>query len=213
MSAEITFATYIPTGKIIHIDRALNGDNCNCVCNECSDLLSGIQGQVNEHHFRHQVVKDCKASFETALHLAVKQIIVEAQEICMPGKGNLPYKNPVAEIIHKDYRPDILILDLYNKNIYIEVTVTNGISKSKKDFFVQSNLSLVEIDLTNIDRNINYEALKGLILYTHKYKSIITWEKESRSFKAKLMEIAGLTFMITLIITLLNLIFKRSKYD
>jgi hypothetical protein len=183
MSAEITFAEHIPTSKIVHIDKVLNGDACNCICRECNELLSAIQGSINEHHFRHQVVKDCKANFETALHLAVKEIILNAQEICLPGKGNVPYKNPKEEIILKVFRPDIVITDLTDKDIYIEITVTSGISDLKNNTFITSNRSLVEIDLTEVDRKIDYEQLKELILYTDKYKTIVCWEKERKDIE------------------------------
>ena len=49
LSESITLAIHQPSAKIIHIDNALNGLACNCVCQECGGILEAIQGKKGKN--------------------------------------------------------------------------------------------------------------------------------------------------------------------
>ena len=34
-TVKIPYGLYVPTGRMIHIEAAANGDHCDCVCAEC----------------------------------------------------------------------------------------------------------------------------------------------------------------------------------
>lgn len=69
-------ATYEPTGKLIGIDRADNGKNCQCHCVSCKGELVAKKGATNQWHFAHfhNSKKECDYSFWVVCRDLAKQI-------------------------------------------------------------------------------------------------------------------------------------------
>jgi hypothetical protein len=90
---KIPYGLHVPTGRMIHIASARNGDDCECVCAECGWALRARQGPVNEAHFAHQPDGHgggggggpCVTAPETSLHKAAKQFLLDAGELVIPA--------------------------------------------------------------------------------------------------------------------------------
>lgn len=71
-------------GKLLHISEVSNGLDCGCVCAGCKAQLVARKGKIKQHHFAHAANSDCVTGYETALHLAAKDIIDRRKEILLP---------------------------------------------------------------------------------------------------------------------------------
>ena len=60
-----------------------NGKACGCLCPGCKHTLIARQN-AKTPHFAHAVGEDCQKGFETAVHLAAKQLIAERMELSIP---------------------------------------------------------------------------------------------------------------------------------
>jgi len=61
-----------------------NGKACGCVCPACKKPLVAKQN-AKTPHFAHAQDENCSRGLETAVHLAVKQIIAEKMEVRLPA--------------------------------------------------------------------------------------------------------------------------------
>lgn len=68
-------------GRIVAADEVSRGLECRCICLVCREALLAKQGQVRIPHFAH-VSSDngCFGGGESALHLAAKQCLFDAQK-------------------------------------------------------------------------------------------------------------------------------------
>lgn len=71
-------------GKLLHISEVSSGLDCGCVCAGCNAQLVARKGKIKQHHFAHAADSDCATGYETALHLAAKDIIERRKEIMLP---------------------------------------------------------------------------------------------------------------------------------
>ena len=74
-------------GKLIHIDRVSNGNECGCICPYCKGkLCAKNDGTYKVHHFAHQSGDDCGHAIESALHLMAKDVMQETLCIQLPDR-------------------------------------------------------------------------------------------------------------------------------
>lgn len=74
--------------KLVSIDEPglLNGRACGCTCPGCGEpLMAKMKGQRITRHFAHLPGSACKSGYESALHLAVKEILAREKRILLPG--------------------------------------------------------------------------------------------------------------------------------
>lgn len=104
-----------------------NGKACGCVCPACKKPLVAKQN-ASTPHFAHSQDENCSKGLETAVHLAVKQIIAEKMRVRLPA---VVWKNPfprynqtlkvytertirlesvVLEQVIDDFIPDIVVV-------------------------------------------------------------------------------------------------------
>lgn len=71
-------------GRVASIHEVPNGLACNCNCPSCGARLVAKQGAESAWHFAHYGVTPCATGYETALHLAAKQLIADASTLQLP---------------------------------------------------------------------------------------------------------------------------------
>lgn len=73
---EMHIANYEHTGKLIGIDKADKGKNCQCSCVSCGGELVARQGERNQWHFahHHNSKKECDYSFWVVCRDLAKQV-------------------------------------------------------------------------------------------------------------------------------------------
>ena len=179
MSAKITLGKIIGTEKIAHISKVKNGLKCNCECVECGEKLIAVNNKNNkrEIHFRHEIESDCKGGIETALHLLSKKIVAENNSIKLSDNKYFEYSKSEIEVTLSDYSPDVIIENKKsNQKWLIELAVTSFIGPEKLQKIKRDNWNCLEIDLKKVDRKINPNDLKELIINSLENRTIINKE-------------------------------------
>ena len=73
-------------GQLVSISKVANGLKCNCTCPGCdARLIARNQGKRRLPHFAHYKSAECRHGFQTALHLAAKDIIARHRCFRLPG--------------------------------------------------------------------------------------------------------------------------------
>lgn len=182
-SPRTVFAT-APDGQLVHIGRAIHGQD-DLACPECgARLVPRNKGQKRVPHYAHFRKGECSHAGETALHRIAKDIILEAGYIMLP-----PYEVDVGgryaervqpatvgrfdavevETWENGFRPD-LIGTRHGADgapigqLIVEIRVTHAVDARKLEKLRHRGDSVVEIDLSSIDRNLDGEALARQIL-------------------------------------------------
>lgn len=95
---EMHIAIHEPTGKLIGIDKADKGKNCQCHCVSCKGELVAKQGGINQWHFAHyhNSKKECDYSFWVACRDLAKQIFFNFDSPIK--KIQLPNENQKTQI-------------------------------------------------------------------------------------------------------------------
>jgi hypothetical protein len=165
--------------ELIHISKAQSGLSCECYCPKCTSPLVARKGNITAHHFAHYNSEQCEGAVETALHIATKQILSRVKKIVLPEvyvpftsyrKACLlsPERMFCLDEVKEEYKTKDIIPDIlaYSKNvpILIEVFVTHAISKQKKEKIRKIGISAIEIDLSNLQREFEYDELVEIIV-------------------------------------------------
>ena len=151
-------------GTLIHVDDAIRGKGCNCVCPDpqCKAKLVAKQGAKNKWHFAHDNGADCIGGRMTALHKLAQQIIQEEKKIRTPRYEDFYYKQE-PEIItfdevlveqhiktsEIDRRPDCVGV-LNGTSLWIEIKVTHEVDEVKQCDIIKENICCMEVDLSDL---------------------------------------------------------------
>lgn len=180
----------LKNNQLVHVDDVPNGLDCGCTCPECgAPLIARNGGKKVAHHFAHASGPDCENAYETTIHLFAKDIIAKSKKIFIPNvrvNMNGAYKQGldsdfmesawlVSEgrfydvdevLLEKKFRnfiPDIFV-HIKKTSLIIEVLVTHEVEQEKAEKIKASGISAIEIDLSNIPRNVKKEDLQRLVL-------------------------------------------------
>lgn len=183
---EKYFTKAIKGGKLVHISEVENGLACGCICPCCETPVIAHNNPKNKnaHHFKHQS-KACQNYYETMLHFLAKEIIEKNGGLVLPNVTFYlsSYASSYYETNHYRNKPNQVVKPLYvqfdkvevekyrsgikpdligyinNKELYIEIAVTHFIDDEKKNKIKESNLSVIEIDLSSFERNTKESML------------------------------------------------------
>lgn len=119
------------------------------------------------------------------MHLATKEVLMREEKIVLP-QVNLPFPSykedwiiqeeitvsfdeVIVEKNIEEIRPDILIM-FKGAPLIIEIKVTHGVEENKLNKIKELNISALEIDLSQIDRDIDFDKLVDIIVNGTKQK-------------------------------------------
>ena len=171
-------------GKLISINEAKRGLACNCICPACKSVLIARKGDVRIPHFAHYKNNSCATGYQTSIHLLAKELINEKKMIKIPSIDCEVYhedsnesegyhsenkiireerllKNVQVYLEQKENGiiPDIIV-QLGKYKLYVEIYVTHKVDESKEQIVKQNNISMLEIDLSEVNRDIHEDELK-----------------------------------------------------
>lgn len=159
-------------GTIRSVEEVSRGLACECHCPACGERVIARQGEIREWHFAHTSGADCAAAAETALHLAAKQVLIEAKGLMLPevtravtlkaergliiGTASRPatwvdFLEVEAERPLAGIKPDIYAV-LGGSVLLVEIAVTHFVDEAKRQLIVRQQLPCVEVDLSRIER-------------------------------------------------------------
>ena len=148
--------------------------NCNCNCYVCKNPLIAVLETEKRIHFKHHTKSNCRPSPETELHLLAKYFILNNNQIFLPGEGLISYSNPVAELRLDDLIPDAAI-ECNGRKIFIEIIVTNPIDHIKYLKYKDKNSTVLTIDLSEEDRDLDEDDLKCIVLEEEANKKLLLY--------------------------------------
>ena len=176
--AQLTWAAKA-NGELAHISEVANGLQCGCSCPACGTALIARQGKVREHHFAHANGAECAQAVETALHLAAKAIIAEHGQIVLPAvevefthstwrRGIAQERRYDVESVRVEQKlgaiiPDVIVR-VRDRPLLVEVRATHEVDDRKLKKIRELGLSCVEIDLSDVERDLSRENLKKMII-------------------------------------------------
>jgi hypothetical protein len=160
------------------------GKLCGCICPGCRQpvyakhCMSGIRVP----HFAHAPGSDCANGFETALHLAAKQLIESRGVLAFPellvsiditddlGRTHKPEKqlapagrralaSVALEQSMGQIRPDVRVDAEGLGDVLVEIAVTHFVDQYKLGQIKQTGIAAIEIDLSML-RDATFEALE-----------------------------------------------------
>lgn len=186
----------IKDGKLLSIAQAERGLKCGCVCAACGVPLVAKKGEKVAHHFAHYGTKPCQYGYETALHLAAKEILSRSNRFILPpshvtfpfsGKEKLRIAGPTEipiDSVDTESRfgsivPDIIIHS-GNKLLFVEIRVTHAIDSTKRQNIKEAGVSTIEIDLHDIEDTPSEEELSSILVLDNPRK---TWTYNARAMK------------------------------
>lgn len=95
-------------GQLVEPGSVSNGKTCGCLCPGCRrPLVAYNQGKVRTtQYFGHQPGDECAKGFESALHLAGKQVVIQAKRLNLPALE--VYGDGIAPRVHKPLRTKVV---------------------------------------------------------------------------------------------------------
>jgi hypothetical protein len=151
---------------------------CECACPVCGGALVAKKGERKVHHFAHASGADCEAAYETALHKAAKELLLEHRRIALPAvEIRFDQRRPILLKAASTYELDGVELEtrfggtvpdvtasVGGKPLFIEIRVTHAVDEVKLAKIKAQDVSTVEVDLSNVDRNTSLDTLKSLLI-------------------------------------------------
>lgn len=170
-------------GTLYEPRQVSNGKACGCVCPGCKHPLIARQN-AQTPHFAHAPGEDCKRGFETAVHLAAKQLIAERMELSLPpavlhypgGYG----QRPSTELLYTynlrklsavriepwldDFRPDIIVVESgKNIEILVEIAVTHLVDDIKLQKIKRRGIHAIEINVSEARKKMDFTLLNHFL--------------------------------------------------
>ncbi|NTS78703.1 hypothetical protein HR060_17815 [Catenovulum sp. SM1970] len=173
-------------GDIKHISEVERGLSCNCICPYCKSALVAKKGDIKSHHFAHHNGEDCLKGGETMLHLMSKQILMDEKRVMTHGEllqvnaeDALGFHHELTDYIATQvlqgsdavlepnlgsYRPDVS-LNVKGTWLDIEIFVTHQVDDDKATQQSTRKRDMLEIDLSQLPRDLSMDELKEQVLY------------------------------------------------
>jgi len=171
---------------------------CECLCVACNTQLSAKKGITNAHHFAHFNANECPHAFETALHLAAKKVLEESASIALPeliitetidgeicGQritkidqakvGEMHVAKIDYVVLEKRLHniiPDVIAY-INGQPLIIEIAVTHFVDANKESKLHNLDIASIEIDLSNVVRDIDFETIRSIVVNSIAEKSWI----------------------------------------
>lgn len=178
-------------GELVFVDNVENGLKSSCICSACGEkLIAKNGGRKKLHHFAHCSGADCAHGFETSIHLLAKKVLMRSKNIHSPelrleyndsnfklpllNAENINFDNVESEIGFERIIPDLTCYSGNNIKMFIEIKVTHGIDDDKYLKLKEYNIPTMEIDLSDIDRNIDEKTLEDIFYRESKSKKWIS---------------------------------------
>ena len=166
-NSELVYGEF--NGKLVHISAVESGLECGCFCPKCNTPLIAKKGEINTHHFAHASEVFCHGAAETALHLFAKKLLEDEKKLLAPSQQSGSTLLTLDEVFIEPnlgaYRPDIQT-HIDGELIDIEIKVTHGIEEKKRNYVIDNSINMLEIDLSNLERDLPPSILREAILYT-----------------------------------------------
>jgi len=189
-------------GRILAPADVESGLACDCRCLQCNGLLIAKKGTKRVWHFAHHNVIATQSCIETAIHAAAKQVLLDANWINLPEKritvsgrtksGATHTKSKLLleprtvrfeycrdEVWETNIRPDVIGYR-GNRRLLVEMFFTHRVDEAKRHKLEELNLPSIEIDLSNLKHDADFEAVSQRVLHDVTEKEWLFYPREKQ---------------------------------
>ena len=164
MALLIPFARRQIDGRSVDATMVVSGLKCGCECPSCGKPVIARHCTERVSHFAHPAVANCQATYESALHLAAKQVIVDLGFVWLPWSPvaepkKFTFTRVEIEKALTGARPDLVAYTRQGRPLAVEIKVTHEVDEEKRQRMKASRLACVEYDLADLPRGILYREL------------------------------------------------------
>lgn len=175
-------------GQLLAATDVQNGLPCGCLCPGCGARLVAKHPKEKAAHFAHHNSEACLTGYETALHLAAKQVLLQRRQILVPriaAQRSLYDKETGAEVtVTKDIKSKSITLDsveeesrdfegivpdivatFRGKLLFIEIAVTHFVDEIKLEKLKQIGIPTLEIDLSHSPELPTLNDIEQLVIH------------------------------------------------
>lgn len=186
-SLNIPFGLSQTDGQLYEPRQVSLGKNCGCICPACKQpvVAKHCLAEKVEPHFAHTPGAECAKGYETALHLAAKQLIDERRTLVFPEltarvtvrdalhhlhsasqeivqAGSRVLNSVVLEKSLGEIRPDLIIDALGIGRVLVEIAVTHFVDDIKLAKVKATQTPTIEVDVSAL-RNANFSELRRVL--------------------------------------------------
>lgn len=196
-------------GRMLAPADVESGLACGCTCPGCGAILIAKKGTHMVWHFAHYSAKASVSCVESTIHAAAKQVLLEANWLKVPvkyveAKGAPPYHYRCAksvqlgferiirfertdeEVWEEGVRPDVVgYRD--GRRMLIEMYFRHQVDEVKLGKLREKGLPVLEIDLSDLDVNEGFDAVRQRVLSDTVYKQWLVFPGEDTA-RAALQE-------------------------
>jgi hypothetical protein len=191
----------------VRVENVANGLDCNCYCAGCGGRFVAVQN-VQTPHFRHHNCDDCGGSFETAVHLMAKQVLVETRTLMLPYLKVRPEKklwkggsfvtqeifvverqryhfDRVEDEVRMDGRIPDIVMWKGDRRLLVEIVVTHGICEEKLNWIRENDFPTIAVNMSWAHYDISLAMIRnalhdGRMVNCTPRLNIMTWVHHPR---------------------------------
>lgn len=171
------------SGVLVHVSEVPRGKACDCYCAACGSPVIAKKGNRTVWHFAHLSKAACLHAPETALHKAVKQVILQGTQIGLPDlvveararvgrheahaerrvKGRaIRYFEPRLEVRMSDIVADAVI-KADGRELIVEVAVTHKVDDEKHGKLALLRTPAIELEAWKLDRDVDWSSIRSFV--------------------------------------------------
>lgn len=163
-------------GRLHYVTDVPIGIACGCVCPdpECAKPLiarnkpSPTRKRI--YHFRHATLTTGCGGRESGVHRMAKELVTRATSLLLPNWSAddlrfeaaqavlAPGSQSEVTIFEGQMRPDVRVSSLVGNAVltalYVEIKVSHAVDWEKRQKVIAKNLSMIEIDLSNLSDDV-----------------------------------------------------------
>lgn len=175
-------------GRLYAPGDVQNGLACGCVCPGCGARLVANHPTRKVKYFSHHSAEGCAKGYETAMHLAAKQVLLDHKQLAVPSISatvvlrdkdttteakatkEISATTVVLDSVEAEVRefkgvvPDI-VGNTGGRQIFIEVAVTHFIDEEKRCKLEALGFPTVEIDLSGVSEAPTLAEIEQVVLH------------------------------------------------
>ena len=200
----------------VRVEEVPSGLACNCFCADCGGRFVAVQpNNKRQWHFRHyRKPANCGGSFESAVHMMAKKVLLQSKCLMLPYLTVRPYRDlrevgtrvtqeetvVGRQLVHFDQvkdevrgmgerRPDIVMWK-GDRRLLVEIVVTNDLSDEKRRWIRQNDLATVRVDLSWVGYDVDLALLLQCLRTGHTVGvtpqlNIVNWVHHPRQAAAQ----------------------------
>lgn len=188
--------------QLVRVEDVPSGLACNCYCAKCGERFEAVHSTSRRWHFRHHESTNCDGSFESAVHLLAKEVLVQTKCLMLPElkvktskalwvrgtrgfwetvvEPQLMHFDTVKDEVGMDGRVPDIVMWKGDRKLLVEIFVTHDLTEEKLVWIRERDLATISVNLSWANYDINADSLtrslhEGLSVEMTPRFNIVSW--------------------------------------